>query len=493
MNPARLQPALREAVCQQCHLQGDIRVVRAGRSLTDYRPGLPLSSIESVFVKAENARQVPILRPGRADVREPLLPREPGKMGCISCHDPHEVPDPSEKATYYRDRCLNCHAEKGCSLPKPERLSRGRDDRCIDCHMPRSPNEQVPHTATTLHLIPRFKDRTEPVADLRRQSSGRDAPLIHFHRDQLDPGERSEVARDLGIALATNSRAIPGMTAGAVSRMALPLLETSLKADPADGPAWEAKGTVLWQLGRREESLSAFRTALATSPNREETLVAAGTRAAQLGKREEALDDFGRAIAINPWRADYHQVVALLHSERQEWNAAIEAARDSLRLNPSNHEARMLLIQCLLRNAETGRKHGASSRSSSTTTHPAVTRSRPGSRRASHLDARPSFPCSAWERFGRPGKALVPMLRVGTVSVPLRGVLDLNPGGCFRPIGPPGSRVITKLQAAADPPGQRTSFACRMFRQALYFTLQSMVRFYFTILPGPGEPPWMNC
>ena len=54
VNPARLQPALREAVCQQCHLQGDIRVVRAGRSLTDYRPGLPLSSIESVFVKAEN-------------------------------------------------------------------------------------------------------------------------------------------------------------------------------------------------------------------------------------------------------------------------------------------------------------------------------------------------------------------------------------------------------------------------------------------------------
>lgn len=54
VNPAKLQPMLREAVCQQCHLQGDIRVVRAGRSLTDYRPGLPLPSIESVFVKAEN-------------------------------------------------------------------------------------------------------------------------------------------------------------------------------------------------------------------------------------------------------------------------------------------------------------------------------------------------------------------------------------------------------------------------------------------------------
>jgi tetratricopeptide (TPR) repeat protein len=143
------------------------------------------------------------------------------------------------------------------------------------------------------------------------------------------------------------------MTAAAVSRRALPLLEASLAADPADGPAWEAKGTVLWLLGRREESLAAFRTALAKSPDHEGTLVAAGTRAAQLRRREEALDDFGRALAINPWRSDYHQVVALLHSQRQEWNAAIAASRDSLRLNPSNHEARMLLIQCLLRNQRT--------------------------------------------------------------------------------------------------------------------------------------------
>jgi hypothetical protein len=31
VNPARLEPALREAVCEQCHLQGEARVVRRGR------------------------------------------------------------------------------------------------------------------------------------------------------------------------------------------------------------------------------------------------------------------------------------------------------------------------------------------------------------------------------------------------------------------------------------------------------------------------------
>ena len=39
------------------------------------------------------------------------------------------------------------------------------------------------------------------------------------------------------------NRALPGLTPAAVGRMALPLLEASLAANPADGPAWEAKGT----------------------------------------------------------------------------------------------------------------------------------------------------------------------------------------------------------------------------------------------------------
>jgi tetratricopeptide (TPR) repeat protein len=249
---------------------------------------------------------------------------------------------------------LSCHAEKGCALPKPERLAQGQDDRCIECHMPRSPNEQVPHTATTLHLISRFQYRVESIPDASRGASVRGSPLVHFHRDQLDAAEQAEVSRDLGIALATSSRAIPGMSAGAVSRLALPLLEASLLTQPDDGPTWQAKGNTLWLLGRREESLQALRTALLKSPHNEETLIAAGTRAAQLGKHEEALEDMERAIAINPWRADYHQVIAMVHAQRQDWNAAIEASRNSLRLNPANQEARMLLIECLQRNQHSG-------------------------------------------------------------------------------------------------------------------------------------------
>ncbi len=45
VNPARLEPALREAVCQQCHFTSEYRVVRRGRGVFDYRPGLPFARL----------------------------------------------------------------------------------------------------------------------------------------------------------------------------------------------------------------------------------------------------------------------------------------------------------------------------------------------------------------------------------------------------------------------------------------------------------------
>src|SRR5436305_15335430 len=49
VNPAKLDYPLREAVCQQCHLEGKARVVRRGRRVYQFRPGLPLESVLTTF------------------------------------------------------------------------------------------------------------------------------------------------------------------------------------------------------------------------------------------------------------------------------------------------------------------------------------------------------------------------------------------------------------------------------------------------------------
>ena len=52
VNPARLSPALRDAVCQQCHISGKARVLKRGRQQYDYRPGFPLDDFIATFVRS---------------------------------------------------------------------------------------------------------------------------------------------------------------------------------------------------------------------------------------------------------------------------------------------------------------------------------------------------------------------------------------------------------------------------------------------------------
>ena len=120
VNPAKLAPALRESVCQQCHLQGWFRFPRAGRDWFDFRPSLPLHRFLAVFVK-KNGNQGKFEVDGQVEQMESsrCFRASQGQLGCISCHDPHRLPDPATKAAYYRERCLECHEKDGCSLPWP--------------------------------------------------------------------------------------------------------------------------------------------------------------------------------------------------------------------------------------------------------------------------------------------------------------------------------------------------------------------------------------
>jgi hypothetical protein len=58
VNPAHLEPRLREAVCEQCHLGGRSRIERLGETALDYRPGLPLADFFAVLVDRRRAGTV---------------------------------------------------------------------------------------------------------------------------------------------------------------------------------------------------------------------------------------------------------------------------------------------------------------------------------------------------------------------------------------------------------------------------------------------------
>jgi Tfp pilus assembly protein PilF len=269
-----------------------------------------------------------------------------GKMGCSTCHDPHQLPAAAERVAYYRDRCLSCHAEKDCTLPIRVRLKKSSQDSCIDCHMPAGQSD-IPHASITDHRIPRH---IEPLAPLEQESkppTSDELPLVHFHRMLVEPG-CTDIARDLGIALMDRFERYPERIRRALGLRALPLLEAGLQADLNDISAWEAKANALWALGRTEEAAAVFEVVLSKAPLHEAALHSAATLAMERERPGDARNYWARAIQVNPWRYEFHYGLAAARAQVGDWLAAAPECEEALRLNPFKGEVRKLLVRCLL-------------------------------------------------------------------------------------------------------------------------------------------------
>jgi len=348
VNPRRLEPAPREAVCQQCHLQGEARVVRLGRSLADYRPGLPLDLFLAVFVPPAEVRdnQKAVGQTEQMYASQ-CFQMSSGQLGCISCHDPHRLPPAEQKAAYFRQRCLTCHASStrrpACSFPLPAR--RAQADNCAACHMPSRGSSNIIHASITDHRILRRPEAAGAPAPRPRPLSPDESPLVHFHPTRGDVWDGSR-ERDLGIALVilTQRFGVPQP-----ARLALPLLETSLQRFPADEAALEAHAVALWHTFQQDEAIALLERLLQRWPRQELALSHAASFTAATKQFEKSLVYYRRLVELNPYYSEYQYGLAHLLWQREQWQPALDAGRQALELNPARLDARKLIILCLLR------------------------------------------------------------------------------------------------------------------------------------------------
>jgi hypothetical protein len=178
VNPSKLPAAQRDAVCAQCHLSGEARSERAGRSVTTFRPGHDLRDYVAYFVYDNRQAALKATSHFEKMYGSRCKTASGDRLWCGSCHDPHTVPAPAERASWYRGKCLGCH--------EPETCVRGLD--CVSCHMPRDRVVDGGHGVLTDHSIPRQLRRVE----LEPTSAWR---LVGF--SPADSG-----ARELGLAYA---------------------------------------------------------------------------------------------------------------------------------------------------------------------------------------------------------------------------------------------------------------------------------------------------
>jgi hypothetical protein len=352
VNPRHLQPALREAVCQQCHLQGEVRVLRAGRKTFDFRPGLPMHLFWSVFVRP---REFTDAQKAVGQVEQMYESRcfqkSAGRMGCTSCHDPHQLPPPEEKTSYYRNRCLKCHKDRGCTLSEIDRRRQDAEDSCIRCHMSSMKASDIAHTALTDHRIPRRPRKAGGPADPAPLDPD-EIPLVHIHRDLVDRRDKG-VSRDLGVALVRlATRMGVSATSQHLGSLALPLFDSEGGLQPGDVAGLHAKGYALWLQSRGEKAQAALEAALATAPAAEMVLENLATLSEQLGQQDKALEYRQRLLEVNPFLSSYHAELAGTYTHMGKWDLADKACQKALELNPANFEARKVWITSLVQRGE---------------------------------------------------------------------------------------------------------------------------------------------
>lgn len=350
VNPKNLTPALSDAVCEQCHLNGS-RVLPFGRERYDFRPGMPLADFLSVFVYSSKPGEG---RPAVSHVEQMHESRcyqgsrGDAKLRCTSCHSPHHYVGPAQRVAHYRASCLACHETQGCTLPRAVRLQTSKEDSCIACHMPRQSAVDVAHTANTDHRILRKPDR-KPARQASPFGMGNDWLLTPFGGRPVKAGDR-QAKRDLGIALiqASSRNQLPPDRA---SGHALLLFEQGLADDDVDG--WEAKGwALLLQSHGPADGLAAraaFDKVLAVKPQHEVALTGAAEAAAYSKQVDAAIDYWRRAVTVNPWMPIYRKQLALLLMQKQLWDEVRSQCQSWMRLDPADADARMLWVTYLIR------------------------------------------------------------------------------------------------------------------------------------------------
>ena len=147
VNPKHLLFQEQIDVCQQCHLQGEVSVFRDGYRSTDFRPGMQLATIKSIFMDTRQDHSQFSIASHAERLADSKCFKKSKTMTCITCHDPHvsvyEVND-----AYFNNTCYECHSNNSLSSNIHE-----TNDNCVKCHMVQGGTSDIPHVNFTDHKI----------------------------------------------------------------------------------------------------------------------------------------------------------------------------------------------------------------------------------------------------------------------------------------------------------------------------------------------------
>jgi predicted CXXCH cytochrome family protein len=329
VDPAKLSPDRRDAICMQCHLEGNAAIERPGKHLYEFRPGDDLSDYVRYYVKSgKSASGLRAVSQFEALAQSGCKKKSGDAMSCTSCHDPHQSPSPERRVAFYRDKCLACH---GAAFGEKHHA---KQPDCTSCHMSVDPSTDVAHTDVTDHRILR-----RPVIQASETSRTQLLPsplrLVPF----TDSAAADRDLRDK--ALAWESIAEGGDQAD--EKQAEQLLRKALATSPDDPALLSALGYEEQTHGHVNDSRQLYQRALARDPSLIDAATNLGVLEAKSGHLNQAVVLWEGAFQRDPGRSSVGMNLARAFCGAGQIDKARDFTLRVLEFNPDLNSAKQLL------------------------------------------------------------------------------------------------------------------------------------------------------
>jgi Flp pilus assembly protein TadD len=326
VNPVKLDPARRDSVCAQCHLAGVVRVAKAATNDT-FRPGELLADFVTVFVWDQTSHSMTV-NGHYEQLRQSRCWRSSGgKLWCGTCHDAHAVPAESDKAAFYRTRCLRCHTLASCAGRREARAQ--AQNNCIECHMRRTPVTKLEHVAFTDHSISRTRRVDAPA------SVPESAVLVPFDGEAV-------VDRELGLAY---DKIASLQNNNVWRRRAFTLLKSVYDTSADDVKVESALADLYDHVGDETTACKLFAHVAASDPTDVRAVLNLGICMANQGRLSESVRLWKSAVERDPSQEAARFNLAVAQYRTGDAAGARTTLNDALKFNPASRRARELLAE----------------------------------------------------------------------------------------------------------------------------------------------------
>ena len=325
VNPVKLPPERRDAICMECHFEGTVSVRQAGKRVRQFQPGDKLSDYLHYFILSGNEMQSPESLSQFEGLSLSVCKIKSGdRMWCGTCHDPHREPAPDQKVAYFRGKCLQCHGEAFAIK------HHANNPDCVACHMPALPSKEVAHTQATDHRI------------LRRLPQGAlrgfvpETPYLTAF-----PGNTSSLITKRDLALAWQTMAERGLQGAA--EKADSYLRAALQETPDDPKLLSSYAFIEQEQAKNKEARSLYQRALNLHPHGVMASSNLGLLEARSGDLRHAIELWQDAFTAAPYRSTVGLYLAMAFCESGQTHDARNYVARVLKFNPDSLDAQKLL------------------------------------------------------------------------------------------------------------------------------------------------------